>query len=207
MGLVGPSGRDSRIEVLPVDPTPKELLSMVVRWRPEIVVVDPAWLVLADLLRKILVVGGCGSALCVVGSATTSDVLKIRAARSGFFDIVDLSRPGGEVLEHLRESLAGESRLSKDRLWNRIQLETESIQISEVAGDRIDEEIVELLSIGLSDRDISSGVHLSLQAVRNRVSAMLERSGCANRTQLGWVYTSHKLIEVLCADVDGVSER
>ena len=204
---VDPAGSVARIDVFPEYPTPSELLSAVVRSQPDIVVVRPAWIVIADLIRRILDLGGCDRSVCVVGSVASHDVLKIRAVRSGFFDIVDLGRPGGEVIEHFREIHAGESRLFADRIWTRIERTTGSIRVAGAANDQTDEEILELLSLGLSDRDISSAVHLSLQAVRNRVSSLLERSGCTNRTQLGWTHTSHKLIEVLCGQIAGPSDR
>ena len=44
-----------------------------------------------------------------------------------------------------------------------------------------------LICVGMQDVDIANVVHLSTQTVKNRISAMLERSGLRNRTQLAWM--------------------
>jgi DNA-binding NarL/FixJ family response regulator len=41
---------------------------------------------------------------------------------------------------------------------------------------------------GLTDDEISHGVYLSCQTVRNRISRMLERSGARNRTHLASIH-------------------
>lgn len=165
--------------------------------RPEVVVVDVSWLGLSTFLSRCLVVSDCPHALRVVGSTSSSDALKIQAARRGFFDIVDVGQSAGEVHENLGKILGGESKLRRDRLWSTIDALPANRDRAEAMADAMDVEIIELLSVGLSDREIALGVHLSLQAVRNRVSAMLDRSGCVNRTQLAWEFTSQGLAELL----------
>lgn len=178
----------------------EHLVAIILRFRPEIVVVDTSWLAISDLLSRSLVLGGCPDARCVLGSSEVSDALKIRAARRGFVDIVDIEQDPSLLIEHLGEIFDGRSRLEDDRLWSRVNRLTPTSEAHEAPADSLDVEIAELLSIGLSDREIADGVHLSLQAVRNRVSAMLERSGCVNRTQLGWLYSSRKWVDRLMVD-------
>lgn len=180
------------------------LVSTILRLRPDVIVVDPSWLAISDLLKRSLVIGGCPAARCVLGSPGVSDALKIRAARRGFVDIVDIEQPADLVIDHLWEIFDGGSRLAEDRLWSIVPRLSPTFDAIEAPSDTLDREIAELLSIGLSDREIAEGVHLSLQAVRNRVSAMLERSGCVNRTQLGWLYSSRQWVE--CLMVDGESD-
>ena len=57
--------------------------------------------------------------------------------------------------------------------------------------DRVDEEILRLLLVGASDKEISSIVHLSHQSVRNRVHRLIARSGACNRTHLAVSYAMH----------------
>lgn len=186
--------------------SPDRMLATVTRSRPDVVVVGPSWLVLSPLLSRCLAVAGCSDALRVLGTSTATDALKIQAARRGFVDIVDTARPTREVADRILGLQRGETSLRDDRLWQTIGESTPTHDMSNVTTDETDREIVELLSVGLSDREIALGVHLSLQAVRNRVSSMLERSGCVNRTQLGWVFSSLSLVDLLMADIEPVGD-
>lgn len=176
------------------------LVATVARIRPELVVVDPSWLPISALLRRALDEGGCPATRCVLGSSGVSDALKIRAVRHGFVDIVDIEQPADRVVDHVREIFDGRTRLEGDRLWGHVTRLPPAPDVAAAPADSLDREIADLLAIGLSDREIAEGVHLSLQAVRNRVSAMLERSGCANRTQLGWLHSSRQWVERLMFD-------
>lgn len=182
--------------------SPERISETVARFRPEVVLVDSSWLVLSTLLLHCLVVGGCPDARCVLGSFTSSDSLKILASRRGFFDIVDLGQTAHEMLDHIRGIHLGESRLRQDRLWADIFEFAPVPHLVDVTVDELDLQIVELLSVGSSDREIALAVHLSLQAVRNRVSAMLERSGCVNRTQLGWAFSTLRMVELLMPEAE-----
>lgn len=190
--------RTSMLGVFDSDASLEKMIQVVRHFRPEIVVVDAGWLSAAALLGRILVLGGNAQARAVIGCSKWSEALDIRARRLGFFDVVDLAElSAGDMAERLTEICRGSSRL-----WGDSDDPGESvsgdIRVVDSLGDDLDVEIVELLALGLSDREISDGVHLSLQAVRNRVSGMLDRSGCANRTHLGWAYTSAKTVELIC---------
>lgn len=50
--------------------------------------------------------------------------------------------------------------------------------------DATDRKMLQLLTLGCSDRQIASEVYLSLQTVRNRMSRLLQRFRLENRTQL-----------------------
>lgn len=192
--LVRSGGLDSEFHIFDSDFSPSRILVTIALCRPDVVIVDQSWLDVAPLLERALELSGF-SPSCGLGATDTSDALKIRASRRGFVDIVDLGRPIGEVFEHIRQIRDGGSRLREDRLWVSVERLSPATNFAEVTSDSIDREIVELLSVGLSDREIASGVHLSLQAVRNRVSGMLERSGCLNRTQMGWLFSTHRLVD------------
>jgi len=67
----------------------------------------------------------------------------------------------------------------------------------ETARDAIDREILDLVSVGMQDADIANVVHASTQTVKNRISAMLERSGYRNRTQLAWAHSNEVLADAM----------
>lgn len=54
--------------------------------------------------------------------------------------------------------------------------------------DRIDEDIVRMISYGFSNVEIAASTRLSVQTVRNRISQLLLASGARNRTQLSTIY-------------------
>jgi DNA-binding CsgD family transcriptional regulator len=58
-------------------------------------------------------------------------------------------------------------------------------------GDPLNLQILSLLAIGRGDKEIAVSVFLSHQTVRNRVSAMIQRSGMRNRTELVLHYLHH----------------
>ena len=68
-------------------------------------------------------------------------------------------------------------RTAKQRLEERGHLSLEKL-------DDTDRKMLELLTLGYTDRKIANEVCLSLQTVRNRISRLLKRLKLANRTQL-----------------------
>ena len=49
----------------------------------------------------------------------------------------------------------------------------------------------------MQDNDNAHIVHISPQTVKNRISAMLERSGLRNRTQLAWLHHNHEVADAV----------
>lgn len=171
--------------------------------RPDIVVVGPQLTSASSLMCRLGLAGSRAGAQCVLGSGGSTDAVKILAQRRGFFDIIDTDMSAPDVVERMRSICAGESLLRRDRLWDTVETYRPSADVDDVVVDAIDHDIIELVSLGVSDRDIALGVHLSVQTVRNRVSAMIQRAGCANRTHLGWLFTDIGMTELL----SGGSER
>ena len=54
--------------------------------------------------------------------------------------------------------------------------------------DQTDFEIVMRIATGATDREIARDVFLSIKTVRNRISGLLSRSGCRNRTELALMH-------------------
>lgn len=64
---------------------------------------------------------------------------------------------------------------------------------SQIAGtipyrDLVDQGIVRLVAVGLSNEEIASRTNLALPTVRNRISRLMELSGARNRTHLAAMY-------------------
>jgi FixJ family two-component response regulator len=59
--------------------------------------------------------------------------------------------------------------------------------------DEVDHRIVPMIVAGYTDREIADVLHFSHQAVRNRISRILMRSGIRNRTQLASTFLLGRL--------------
>lgn len=119
---------------------------------------------------------------------TTPNSLLVQAAQAGLDDVVNLSDDVDSLLRNLRDSLAGRRSLASQPLWRTVQPPRDVNTIHSPYRDSVDQEIVAMISAGLTDDEIAKGVYLSCQTVRNRISRMLERSGARNRTHLASVY-------------------
>jgi DNA-binding NarL/FixJ family response regulator len=158
-----------------------------------VIVVDRAWLIVASLLESLISVSGLRHAKRVVGSRMVDDVLRIQSAHHGMFDVVDLTMPTHHLVTCLQKINDGSSLLHKADLWRRVPRPTKVGNITTVPQDAIDLAIIELICIGYRDQDIAEALHYSVQAVKNRLGAMLRRSGLSNRTQLAWQFTNQVL--------------
>lgn len=120
----------------------------------------------------------------IVMAPAVPNSLLIQAAQAGLDDVIDMSQSPEKLLSQFRDSLAGRHSLRAHPIWNSIHLPKDVHDLTSPYRDTIDREIVSMIAAGLTDDEISHGVYLSCQTVRNRISRMLERSGTRNRTQL-----------------------
>lgn len=114
--------------------------------------------------------------------------LVIQAAQAGLDDVVDMSTPADRLLDLLKSSISGQHDVFEHPIFRSIRAPKDVHEIASPYRDGIDREIVSMIAAGLTDDEISKGVYLSCQTVRNRISRMLERSGARNRTQLATIY-------------------
>lgn len=169
---------------------------------PKVVLVDRVWLHLAWYLMQILNSEGGGRETCqpsklVVGAKHVDEVLRVQVRHRGFNDCVELARPAREVIARLIQMQGEPPMTSPDYRWNSLPLPAAVSHPNEISRDDIDVAILELLSVGVQDADIGEIVHISTQTVKNRVSAMLSRSGLRNRTQLAWWHANHAFVMAL----------
>jgi two-component system response regulator DevR len=98
--------------------------------------------------------------------------------------IVLKGAPTTELVKAIRDVAAGL------QLINPVEVRAASKRVTAIplnvlsSLNETDREIAQLISQGLTDRDIAAAVHFSVQTVKNRVSKILTQVGAANRTQL-----------------------
>lgn len=189
-----------RVDVFDPFRPPAETGSMFARFRPDILIVDPVWFLVTPILTALLELNGCAKTLRVIATSAPDNITKIKTTYHGFYDIIDLDDTPDALVEHLRDIHEGYSRLEKDNLWRLIPRPETLVDITAAPEDEDDVAILELICIGLRDRDIANAVHMSHQTVRNRISRMYERSGLSNRTQMAWMYSNHLLTQGMLAN-------
>lgn len=165
---------------------------------PKVVLVDRVWLHLAWYLMQILHSGAgrretCQPGMLVVGAKHVDEVLRVQVLHRGFDDCVELARPARQVIARLIQMQYEPPTTSPDYQWNSLPLPAAVSHPNEISRDDIDVAILDLLTVGVQDADIAAVVHISTQTVKNRISAMLSRSGLRNRTQLAWMHSNNAL--------------
>ena len=181
---------------------PMEITARIAEVVPDLLVVDSAWLVIAPLLMTVVRLSGCIGTRCIVGTSNLDNVLKIRASHGGFVDVIDLTNDTATLIAQLEDVHRGQSRLDCDPLWRTVPRPTAMCDIAHVPTDSADLAILELVRIGLPDAAIAESIHMSQQTVRNRVSAMLRKSGLTNRTQLAWAFTNQTLTALMIQNMN-----
>lgn len=189
-----PTAGDLRLEVFNAYESPTTIAANLKSFKPDVILVDSVWLVLAALLESLAKASGLTTTRRVVGAKMVDDVLKIQAAHRGMVDVVDLKKPAPRVLDQLKSVHNGVSTLDNDELWKRVPRPTAFSDITAVPQDATDLAILELICIGYRDQDIAEALHYSVQSVKNRLGIMMKRSRVANRTQLAWQFTNQLLI-------------
>lgn len=163
---------------------------------------------LSSLFSDYLDAAGAGSAKVILAVRSPSNVVRIRAAQSGYDDVVDLDLTMPAIVQAVTNVSRGENALDSDRLWRTIPrpVSRRRISLGEVTHDPVDEEILNLISLGLSDQEVAAVLYLSSQTIRNRISQMLIRSGMTNRTQLAWVFHHRDLLRRLAPLIPSPSD-
>ena len=141
----------------------------------------------ADLVRTVRLSNGTSlgsQPAMIVAVAPVSAAHVVRAATSGFHGVVsarDLTDPPASVIE---DFVSGRRRLLDDPALARIRLTPGLLARPLVLEQPIDEEIADLIGLGLPDEDIALATGHSLQTVRNRIEGLLNANQLDFRTQL-----------------------
>lgn len=181
---------------------PSELIELFQTFQPDVLIVSSGWLIVSAMLLRLLELGNSSNSRRLLASGQIDNVLKVKAVHHGFHDVVDVSAPVEQVFETIQLTHNGFSSLDNDRLWNIIGRPAPLPNISLIPKDKDDLTILDLMRIGLPDRDIAKVISMSHQTVRNRVSAMLERSGLRNRTEMAWMFTNQMLIKGMMDNIN-----
>jgi DNA-binding NarL/FixJ family response regulator len=168
-----------------------------------LILLDSAWISLSPLIRETLRHAGDIETQLVIATLEPDDVFKIELAHFGFGDFVDCSIPTTEWicnLCNLANSKTGSQHfesITETSSYPTIPAFEPNWAWEDTAVDATDRQILRLLSLGMRDENIGQVVFTSTQSVKNRVSAMLSRSGLHNRTQLASMFNAVAVTEAV----------
>lgn len=138
--------------------------------------------------------GGIHKKITIIVVANNVDSAFVYRARAfGADDIVDIGRDDDHVAEAFGTALSGRQRAYELYLVGKVdeQIDITTLRINYT--DEVDHRIVPMIVAGYTDREIAEVLHFSHQAVRNRISRILLRSGIRNRTQLASTFLLARL--------------
>lgn len=128
----------------------------------------------------------------IVVQDAPSTALRVLAAHSGAAGVVDPLEDWSVVAKEINQALTeNNDGLPNHPIWDEIEPPIDPFGTAISIKDDTDRDIVDLVALGLSDREVAAGVHLAEQTVRNRLSRVLESSGFKNRTQLAVIHRRH----------------
>lgn len=179
-----------------------EIVEVLKRFGPDLILVHQFMLDMSFLLKEFLRLAACEASRVVIACRPITSIVKIETAHAGFHDVIDLDQGADLICGQLRDVSEGRYGLDSDPLWRKVNRPPRLEDIQLLPRDSTDEEILHLISMGLSDNEISEVGYMSPQTIRNRVSQMLIRSGMSNRTQLAWVFTHRNLLQRITLGIE-----
>ncbi|WP_216216292.1 response regulator [Amycolatopsis aidingensis] len=179
------------IEVVAEAADGAEAVEVVVRYRPQVVLMDlrmPG----VDGLAATERIGTLPSPPAVVALTTfDADAYVLRALRAGAAGFLVKSTPPADLISLIRVAADGHTVLSPEAARRLVAASADGRQRSELARRRTsalterEREVLACLGHGMSNADIAARLHLSEATVKSYVSRMLVKLDCANRTQAG----------------------
>jgi DNA-binding NarL/FixJ family response regulator len=165
----------------------------VVRERPDVVLMDlrmPG----VDGLTAIERLAGLGAPPPVVVLTTfDADQYVLRALRAGATGFLVKSTPPEDLIDLVRVAAEGHTVLSPAAARRLIAASTDSLPARDHARRLVaalterETEVLTALGDGLSNAQIGARLYLSEATIKGYVSRMLDKLGCANRTQAGLI--------------------
>lgn len=118
-----------------------------------------------------------------------NEILRL-AADLGFDGVVDMHQDRVAIHQQLRNLMlmSGE--------WSILPTTPSPEQMFFASRDSVDREIVERVTLGMTDKQIADDIHLAPQTVRNRLSKMMTDAGLNNRTHLATYWLREQLLLV-----------
>ena len=112
----------------------------------------------------------------------------VHGVHTGFDNYLITSDPVDEWLLTIRDTIDGISSLKTHRVWEVAGNPVDLTSLRFEERPRLEKEIVELLSEGLTNDQIAEVLNISCQTVRNKVCRLMDDIGVSNRTLLSLAF-------------------
>lgn len=201
-GAPPPGGGSVEVTVFDEYSSAPDVSALLGSLAPHVVVVDRVWLAISSMLMALVRLHPGPPPRMVLGVHPLDDMHKVEAAYHGFDDVIDLGRPAESIVLDLKSVAEGRSSLDRDVLWTRVSRPFTPPEVLTTPQDELDRRIIDLICIGLPDKEIAEVTHHSHQTIRNRISGLLQRTGLSNRTQMAWMHNSQVLAALMLANLD-----
>lgn len=182
--FVGRLGRQHRLQILGASELHSLLPTNPWDHTVDLVLVDRSVLNLATTWTISLDRLGSNPPPIAVVQHEPSVALRVLASHSGAVGVVDPLDDWDSITRALERAVAQSVPDDDHRIWTEVERPLNGYGDAIEMRDDVDRDIVDLVSLGLADREVAAAVHLAEQTVRNRLSRILEHSGLKNRTQL-----------------------
>lgn len=120
----------------------------------------------------------------VVASDPVSGPVKALAVLSGFHGAVESVNNPTRTADFIHDIHLGKISIDDDPEIRRLNLTTGLLARVLIVDDELDDQVLNLLGLGLSDDEIVLVTGIGIQAVRNRIARLLEKNDLVYRTQL-----------------------
>lgn len=173
----------------------------VVRSRPDVVLMDLRMPGVDGLTAIERIARLPDPPVVVVLTTFDADQYVLRALRAGAAGFLVKSTPPEELIGLVRVAADGHTVLSPAAARRLIAASTDGLSNREHARDLLgslterEVEVLACLGEGLSNAQIASRLFLSEATIKGYVSRMLDKLGCANRTQAGLLAHDAGLVE------------
>jgi DNA-binding NarL/FixJ family response regulator len=129
----------------------------------------------------------------VVASPPTAPLV-IKAHQYGVNDVIPLDIDTASLLQRFQMTIEGKSEIENHPVIK--SLKFKNGQFNKIVKHTNDEDVIilQLLSLGMSDSEISLVTEISIQLVRNRIAELIIMNDLANRTQLAVLQATNLVI-------------
>lgn len=129
----------------------------------------------------------------VVASPPTAPLV-IKAHQYGVHDVIPLDIDTASLLQRFQLTIEGKSEIENHPVIK--SLKFKNGQFNKIVKHTNDDDVIilQLLSLGMSDSEISLVTEISIQLVRNRIAELIIMNDLANRTQLAVLQATNLVI-------------
>lgn len=112
----------------------------------------------------------------------------VKAAQYGFDDVITGPSTPQSLQRDLADIVAGRRSVVTNPILSDVDIIPGLYSRIVDCRDDTDRDLCELVGLGLDDRTAAHVLHTTIQEIRNRIAALLERNGLSTRTQLATLH-------------------